>query len=92
VAALSRSAFFARFNRTVGLPPMAYLLTWRMALARKLLRDHTRSIEEVAEQTGYRSASAFSVAFARHTGVPPARYAREALRRDHENPVDPADT
>src|SRR4029434_10974925 len=30
-AALSRSAFFERFTRTVGLPPMEYLLAWRMA-------------------------------------------------------------
>ena len=33
-AALSRSAFFERFTRTVGLPPMEYLLAWRMALAK----------------------------------------------------------
>ena len=37
-AALSRSAFFERFTRTVGLPPMEYLLAWRMALAKDLLR------------------------------------------------------
>ncbi|TGT70159.1 AraC family transcriptional regulator, partial [Mesorhizobium sp. M8A.F.Ca.ET.161.01.1.1] len=36
-AALSRSAFFARFNRIVGVAPMEYLLTWRMALARQFL-------------------------------------------------------
>jgi AraC-like DNA-binding protein len=30
----------------------------------------------VAKRVGYGSASAFSVAFARHTGLPPARYAR----------------
>ena len=37
-AALSRSAFFERFTRTVGLPPMEYLLAWRMAVAKDLLR------------------------------------------------------
>jgi regulator of protease activity HflC (stomatin/prohibitin superfamily) len=37
-AALPRSAFFERFTRTVGLPPMEYLLAWRMALAKDLLR------------------------------------------------------
>ena len=36
--ALSRSAFFDRFTRAVGLPPMEYLLAWRMALAKDLLR------------------------------------------------------
>lgn len=75
-AALSRSAFFARFQRTVGVAPMEYLLAWRMALAKKLLRGKDVSIEQVAESVGYSSASTFTVAFARHVGMPPARYAR----------------
>jgi AraC-like DNA-binding protein len=73
--ALSRSSFFDRFSRAVGMAPMAYLLTWRMALAKDLLRRGGRPIAEVAERVGYSSASTFSVAFARHTGMPPARYA-----------------
>jgi AraC-like DNA-binding protein len=75
-ASLSRSAFFARFIRAVGLPPMEYLLAWRMALAKRLLRERELGIEEVAERVGYGSASTFSVAFARHAGMPPARFAR----------------
>lgn len=75
-AALSRSAFFARFSRTVGVAPMEYLLAWRMALAKRLLRGRELGLEQVAERVGYRSASTFSVAFARHVGLSPARYAR----------------
>ena len=75
-AALSRSAFFSRFSRTVGLPPMEYLLTWRMALARRLLSGQGHDMQQVAEQVGYSSASSFTVAFARHIGISPARYAR----------------
>jgi AraC-like DNA-binding protein len=78
-AALSRSAFFERFSQAVGAAPMAYLLAWRMALAKDLLRRGACSIAEVAERVGYSSASTFSVAFARHIGQPPARYARESL-------------
>jgi AraC-like DNA-binding protein len=74
-AALSRSAFFERFTRIVGLPPMEYLLAWRMAVAKDLLRRHDRGISEVAEQVGYSSASTFSTAFSRHVGQPPSRYA-----------------
>ena len=81
-AALSRSAFFARFHRTVGLAPMEYLLAWRMALAKKLLRGKELAIEQVAESVGYSSASTFTVAFARHVGMPPARYARNQ-REEH---------
>jgi AraC-like DNA-binding protein len=73
-AALSRSAFFARFNRTVGVPPMEYLLAWRMALAKNLLRQNESRVAEVAERVGYSSASTFCVAFTRHVGLPPTRY------------------
>lgn len=75
-AALSRSAFFERFTRTVGLPPMDYLLAWRMAVAKDLLRRQDVGIAEVAEQVGYGSASTFSTAFSRHVGLAPGRFAR----------------
>jgi len=75
-AALSRSAFFERFSRNVGLPPMEYLLAWRMAVAKDLLRRHELAIDEVAERVGYASGSTFSTAFSRHVGRPPGRYAR----------------
>jgi AraC-like DNA-binding protein len=76
VAALSRSAFFDRFLRTVGLAPMEYLLAWRMAVARDLLRRQDLGVAEVAERVGYGSASAFSTAFSRHVGQPPSHFAR----------------
>jgi transcriptional regulator GlxA family with amidase domain len=75
-AALSRSAFFDRFMRTVGVAPMEYLLAWRMAVARDLLRHHDVGLAEVAERVGYSSASTFSTAFSRHVGQAPGRYAR----------------
>lgn len=77
-AALSRSAFFDRFTRAVGLPPMEYLLAWRMALAKNLLKHRELAIAEVAERVGYSSASTFSTAFSRHVGLPPGRFARRA--------------
>jgi transcriptional regulator GlxA family with amidase domain len=75
-AALSRSSFFERFTRTVGLRPKEYLLAWRMAVAKDLLRRQDLGIDEVAERVGYGSASTFSTAFSRHVGQPPRRYAR----------------
>lgn len=77
-SAMSRSAFFARFNRTVGMPPMGYLLAWRMALAKRLLRTRNLAIGHVASRVGYGSASTFSTAFARYVGMPPAHYALTA--------------
>jgi AraC-like DNA-binding protein len=76
-AALSRSAFFERFSRAMGVAPMEYLLAWRMALAKNLLRRNEGGVAEVAVRVGYGSASAFTVAFTRCVGLPPMRYARE---------------
>lgn len=76
-AALSRSSFFERFSRAVGVAPMEYLLSWRMALAKDLLRRNQGRVAEIAQRVGYSSASTFSVAFTRHVGRPPTQYARE---------------
>jgi AraC-like DNA-binding protein len=78
VSALSRSSFFDRFSKTVGLAPMEYLVAWRMAVARDLLRRSDAGLSEIAERVGYSSASTFSTAFSRHVGQPPGRFARLA--------------
>ena len=75
-AGLSRSAFFERFSKTVGVAPMEYLTTWRMALAKQLLRQRESPISEIAERVGYSSVSTFGVAFTRHVGMPPGRYSK----------------
>jgi AraC-like DNA-binding protein len=53
---------------------MEYLLGWRMALAKDLLRRKEISVADVAAQVGYSSASTFSVAFTRYVGLPPTHY------------------
>jgi AraC-like DNA-binding protein len=76
-AALSRSAFFERFKRAVGVAPMAYLLAWRMALAKNLLRRKEGNVAEVAERvaTAPRARSASRSPLC--SGLPPMQYARE---------------
>lgn len=73
---MSRAVFAERFMRKVGVPPMEYLLQWRMSVARDLLRRQSLPLTEVAEAVGYGSASAFSTAFTRHVGRPPSLFAR----------------
>ena len=79
-AALSRSTFFDRFRREVGISPMEYLSGWRMAIAKDLLRGEGVSVGEVAQRVGYSSSSTFSVAFARQVGASPTTYARGRRR------------
>lgn len=80
-AALSRSTFFDRFRDAIGISPMEYLLAWRMALAKDMIRRKVAGMSEIATRVGYSSASTFSVAFARHVGLPPTAYAREQAAR-----------
>lgn len=76
VAGMSRAVFAQRFNRKVGMPPMQYLLEWRIAIAKDALRRDRVPLAELAERVGYQSASAFSTAFARVTGASPSAFAR----------------
>ena len=77
-AGMSRSAFFDRFARTVGVRPMEYLHSWRIAVAKSLLRGGKLTLDEVARRTGYGSASTFSTAFSRHVGQSPGKFMRAA--------------
>jgi AraC-like DNA-binding protein len=76
---ISRAALARRFAELVGEPPMAYLTTWRLALAADLLRDPDTTIAAVARQVGYGSPFALSTAFKRVRGVSPQQHRVEAL-------------
>ncbi|RWR07039.1 AraC family transcriptional regulator [Paenirhodobacter populi] len=84
-AGLSRSAFFARFEREIGRAPMAYLTGWRMSLAKDRLRRGDGSLAEIGAALGYGSASAFNTAFAREVGQPPGQYALSSARLASED-------
>ena len=71
---LSRAAFSRRFTAAVGEPPMAYLTSWRLALAADRLRESEDPVFRVAAELGYTSPFTFSTAFKRHHGVSPLRY------------------
>lgn len=77
-AAMSRSTFFDRFRREVGVAPMEYVTSWRMALAKEMLLRREASVAEIAARIGYASASAFNVAFTRHVGTTPGAFAGRA--------------
>lgn len=74
-AGMSRSIFFERFRNEVGLAPMEYVATWRMAVAKEMLISGKFSIVEIATSVGYGSVSSFSMAFSRHVGIPPGAFA-----------------
>ena len=76
--ALSRSAFGERFTALVGESPMQYLTRWRLALAAQALRASGEALVRVAKRSGYDSEAAFTKAFKREFGVPPATWRKTA--------------
>ncbi len=80
-AALSRSAFVARFQHYLGTPPMRYLALRRLDAARARLAETADPITAVALDLGYGSEEAFSRAFRRAYGMPPGRWRETAQAR-----------
>ena len=81
---MSRSSFVERFTTYVGVPPMAYLVRWRLQVAARMLQGGASSVAQTASAVGYHSESAFHRAFKRQVGSSPGtwrRGQREALRR-----------
>ncbi len=74
---LSRSTFAERFTALIGQPPMKYLTNWRMQVAAHKLREGRLSIGQIAFDIGYDSEAAFTRAFKRELGVPPATWRRQ---------------
>jgi AraC-like DNA-binding protein len=72
---LSRSVLAERFTVMIGQPPMQYLALWRMQLASRLLLEG-RPVASVASAVGYESEAAFSRAFKKLVGRPPATWRR----------------
>lgn len=78
---LSRSALAERFGDVLGMPPMQYLANWRLHVAAHELINSGKSILQVARQVGYDSEAAFTRAFKRVMGAPPATWRRERSSR-----------
>ncbi|HHJ19215.1 MAG TPA: AraC family transcriptional regulator [Gammaproteobacteria bacterium] len=74
IVAMSPSRFAARFAETLGESPMAYVTRWRMYIASRMLENLKNPVEHIANTVGYESLAAFSRAFKRHAGLPPATW------------------
>lgn len=71
-AGMSRTVFAERFASEVGRPPGHFVAECRMREAARMLEAGERSLKAIAMDVGYRSRSAFSHAYRRWAGRPPA--------------------
>jgi len=78
-AALSRYHFSRLFRKETGFAPYEYLMQLRFRHAKQLLSDTVLSVEEIAAQCGFCSASNLIRAFRQDTGMTPHQF-RMAIR------------
>ncbi|MBV9592231.1 MAG: helix-turn-helix domain-containing protein [Actinobacteria bacterium] len=73
-AAMSRRSFARHFAATTGVTPYQWLLRQRLLLARRLLETTDRSIDRVAEDSGFVNGSNLRKHFQRHLRTSPQAY------------------
>jgi AraC-like DNA-binding protein len=71
---MSRATLIRQFKNTVGLPPMAYLLNWRMIKAHHLLKYTSKTIDQISERVGFSTARTLTKSFRRHYGITPSAF------------------
>jgi pimeloyl-ACP methyl ester carboxylesterase/AraC-like DNA-binding protein len=81
---VSRSVLGERFVELLGEPPMRYCARWRMRVAANLLRDGKQNSANIAYAVGFNSEAAFTRAFKREYGEPPATWRRRLEERTKE--------
>lgn len=75
---MSRTSLSDRFEAILDTSPMRYVRDWRLYLASVALRTTSMSIAAIAHDAGYGTEAAFSRAFSRAYGTPPAEWRRVA--------------
>jgi DNA-binding response OmpR family regulator len=68
------------FRRHVGMTVFGYLGAARIRRGQQLLSDTDMSVQQIAEQTGFRSAANFATAFREQVEVTPTAY-RQTMRQ-----------
>ncbi|MEM8563234.1 MAG: helix-turn-helix domain-containing protein [Pseudomonadota bacterium] len=68
-----------RFVQATELTPIQFLQRHRLQVARRLLESTSNSVEQIAHQCGFSSATVLGRAFGRRYGMPPLQYRKYML-------------
>ncbi|MFD1143637.1 substrate-binding domain-containing protein [Larkinella insperata] len=76
---LSRVQLYRKVQALLDKNVMDYLTEVRLKKAKHLLRDSTKNVSEIAEQTGFSSPTYFTTFFKQHTGKTPSEFRRSQV-------------
>lgn len=76
IAGISEFHFNRLFKKATGMPPSQYQIKLRLQATRKLLRETSASVVDIANQVGYSNPSHFAQLFRKETGLSPSDYRR----------------
>ena len=79
-AGLSATHFNRRFRQLLRMSPTAYLRTVRVQAARQRLTTSSRSLAEIAAETGFTDQSHFTKRFREVTGITPGEYRKQFVK------------
>jgi transcriptional regulator GlxA family with amidase domain len=71
---VSERTLARKFKTSLGMSPLSYLQSQRIARARQLLESSGLPLERIVEQCGYEDVSSFRKLFARQVGMTPREY------------------
>jgi AraC-like DNA-binding protein len=76
---MSESNFYRVFKDHFGVTPVEFINNERMKLARRMLEDSTRKVQDVYLSAGFNSGSYFNRVFKRKYGLSPKAYREQVM-------------
>lgn len=74
IAGFTPTSYSREFKKLKGMSPFEYVNSCRIAAAKQLLAERSRSVKDIAALSGFASEFYFSRLFKREVGIPPAVY------------------
>jgi AraC family transcriptional regulator len=72
----SYTRFIYAFRAQTGLSPYKYIMRLRLSRAKRLMRNRSLTLLDIALESGFASHAHFTHAFRQHFGCPPSRFRR----------------
>jgi AraC family transcriptional regulator len=79
IARLSDDHFLRAFKTAVGQTPHQYVVSRRIAAAKEWLHDGALPLAEIAQRSGFASASHFAATFRQRVGVSPSQWQAQQM-------------